>query len=118
MKANLTQWLAQARGGFKSLKEWFEKNPEPFRLEIDNKYVFYFSKKDENTATMSVVYDHRRAYEWSHGLDLTLGDINLSLDGIERLVDTAELKASDKKKAGLIPSYPMEVYNILCQFRQ
>ena len=118
MKANLTQWLAHVRGGSASLKEWFEKNPEPFRLEVDNKYVFYFSKKDDDTATLSVVYDHRRAYEWSHGLDLTLGDIDLPMDGIEHLVDVAEQKASDKKKAGLVPSYPMEVYGILCQFKK
>lgn len=117
MKANMSQWLSKARGGHSSLADWFSNNVEPFRLEIDNRFTFYFIKKNEKETIVSITYDGRRAYEWHNCIDFTLDDFVLPTNGIEKLVDEAERKASELKKAGLIQSYPTEVYNILWQFR-
>jgi hypothetical protein len=113
MKANLSEWLSKARGHRTSLLKWFESNPEPFRLEIDNRYVLYFSRLTEDEALVSILFDGRRAYEWSHFIDVTLDDLILPIKGIEALVDSAEREASLKKKEGKVPSYPLEVYHIL-----
>ena len=113
MKANLSEWLSKARGHRTSLLKWFENNPEPFRLEIDNRYVLYFSRLTDEEALVSILFDGRRAYEWSHFIDVTLDDLILPIKGIEALVDSAEKEASLKKKEGKVSSYPIEVYHIL-----
>ena len=118
MKANMTQWLSKTRGGHKTLQEWYDKNVEPFRLEIDNRFVFYFAKKSEDETIVSITFDGRRAYEWYGFIDVTLDDFVLPTKGIEKLVDEAEKEASRRKVAGLIRSYPTEVYHILYQYRK
>ena len=110
---NISNHLASIQPGYKSLKEWFERrNGEPFYLGLDQKWSLLFEENGEK-AHITLLFNGMYAREFSRGIPLRYEDFDLDLEGIEKIVDEIERKASAMKNEKKVVSYPLAVYELL-----